>query len=119
MAYEEQVWAPGGAMIRRTLTEWAVSSATYNRPPQGTGTYTATRNARPIKSVSLILDTGGMALTSATTSVYDPAYQFTVGLDQTSTTEYAYTTVDQTTAQFGAISAIPIGSPCEPAILLS
>ncbi|HEV7684380.1 MAG TPA: BPSL0067 family protein [Pyrinomonadaceae bacterium] len=113
MAYEERVYAPGvnGPMIRRTLTDWEVSSATYNRPPQGTGTYTATRNARPTKTVSLILETEGAALTSASTSVYDTTYQFSVGLDQTSTTEYAYTTVDQTTAQSGAISAMPLGSP--------
>jgi RHS repeat-associated protein len=113
IAYEERVYAPasqGGAMIRRTLTDWDVSSATYNRPPQGTGTYTATRNARPTKTVSLILDTGGVALTSASTYVYDASYQFSVGLDRTSTTEYAFTTVDQTTAQTGASSAIPLGS---------
>jgi hypothetical protein len=71
------------------------TSATFNRPPQGTGTYTATRNPRPIKTVNLILDTGGAALTSASTSVYDTTYEFSVGLDRTSTTEYAYTTVDQ------------------------
>jgi len=113
MPYEERVYAPasqGGAMIRRTLTDWAVSSATYNRPPQGTGTYTATRNPRPTKSVGLILDTVGAALTSASTSQYDTTYQFSVGLDRTSSTEYAYTTVDQTTAQTGIISAMPMGS---------
>src|SRR5258705_1826192 len=113
MPYEERVYAPasqGGAMIRRTLTDWAVSSATYNRPSPGTGTYTAMRNPRPTKNVSLILDTGGNALTSASTYVYDLTYQFSVGLDRTSSTEYAYTTVDQTTALNGAISAIPVGS---------
>jgi YD repeat-containing protein len=111
LAYEERVYAPGvnGPMIRRTLTDWEVSSATFSRP-QGTGTYTATRNARPKKTVSLILDTGGSALTSASTYTYDPAYEFSVGVDRISTSEYPFTTVDQSIAQSGAISAIPLAS---------
>ncbi|MBC8030040.1 MAG: DUF4214 domain-containing protein [Pyrinomonadaceae bacterium] len=111
--YEERVYAPvsqGGAMLRRSLTEYAWSSATFSRPSPGSGTYTANRNPRPIKNVGLILDTGGSALTSAATSQYDTTYQFTVGPDRTQSAEYAYTTVDQTTAQDGAISAIPLGA---------
>jgi RHS repeat-associated protein len=113
MPFEERVYAPGqnGAMLRRTLTEFAQSSASYNRPSPGTGTYTAYRNARPIKTVSLILDTGGNALASGTTSQYDLTYQFTVGADRTQTEEYPYSLVDQTTAQTGAISAISLGTP--------
>ena len=116
LAYEERVYAPGinGPMIRRSLTDWAVSSATYDRPqPPGistTGYYTATRNARPKKTVSLVLDTGGVALTSASTSDYDLTYQFSVGIDRISASEYPFTTVDQSTAQSGAISTIPMAS---------
>jgi RHS repeat-associated protein len=112
MAYEERVYAPGvnGPMIRRTLTDWAVSSATYNRPPQGTGTYTATRNARPTKTVSLILDTGGNALTATSTSQYDTTYQFDVGVERTSASDYGFTTVDQNTALSSPIASMPLGS---------
>src|ERR1043166_1170158 len=111
MAYEERVYAPAnGPMIRRTLTDWGISSATYNRPPQGSGTYTASRNARPTKTVSLILDTGGNALTATSTSQYDTTYQFDVGVERTSSSEYSFTTVDQTTAQSGVITSMPLGS---------
>jgi hypothetical protein len=111
MPYEERVYAPasqGGALIRRTLTSWATSDQTYARPPQGTGTYTATRNPRPTKTVNLILDTGGDALMSATTFQYDTAYQFTVGTDRTQSAEYGFRALNQTTAQTAAIDAIPI-----------
>ncbi len=110
--YEERVYAPaseGGAMLRRALIDYAWSSATFTRPSPGSGTYTANRNIRPIKTVSLILDTGGNALTSTTTSGYDTTYQFTVGPDLTQGAEYGFTTVDQTTAQAGAIATIPLG----------
>jgi hypothetical protein len=89
---EERVYAPasqGGAMLRRTLIDYAESSASFSRPYPGSGSYTAYRNPRPTKTVSLILDTGGNALTSASTYVYDLTYQFGVGLDRTSSTEYA------------------------------
>lgn len=111
-AYEERVYGPGpsGPMLRRSLTEYEQASATFARPSPGTGTYTAYRNARPIKTVSLLLDTGGNALTSASTSQYDATYQFSVGVDATSSSEYGFTTVDQTTAQTGAIGSIPLGS---------
>ncbi len=114
---EERVYAPqsqGGAMLRRSLTDYGQTSVIINKPVPpntfNTGTYTAYRNARAIKTVGLILDTGGNALTSASTSQYDTAYQFTVGPDRTQSAEYAYTTVDQSTAQSGGISAIPLGA---------
>jgi RHS repeat-associated protein len=111
MPYDERVYAyDGGPMVRRTLTSWATSDQTYTRPGQGSGTYTATRNPRPTKTVSLILDTGGAALTSAATSQYDTTYQFTYGVDHTQSAEYGFTTVDQTTAQTGVITAIPMGA---------
>lgn len=114
MPFEERIYATasqGGAMLRRNLIEYAQTSATFNRPPQGTGTYTANRNARPIKIVNLILDTGGNALTSANTFQYDTGFQFTVGVDRTQALEYNFTTTDQTTAQTGPIANIPLGSP--------
>jgi RHS repeat-associated protein len=110
MPFEERIYAyQGGPMLRRTLTEYTQSLASYNRPSPGTGTYTAYRNARPIKTVNLILDTGGDALASGTTSQYDTTYQFTVGPDRTQAAEYPYTLVDQSAAQAGAIGDFALG----------
>jgi hypothetical protein len=96
LVYEERVFAPGqsGAMLRRSLTEYEQATASFNRPYPATGTYTAYRNPRPIKSVGFMLDTGGNALTSASTSQYDVTYQFSVGVEKASSSEYGFTTVD-------------------------
>ncbi len=113
MAYEQRIYAPaseGGALLRRTLTKWDKSSGTYNRPSPGTGTYTATRNSRPIKTVSIWLDTGGDALTTTNTFNYDTTYWWNVGLDRTSVSEYGYQLVDQNTAQNGTVDSIPLGT---------
>ena len=114
LPYEERIYAPqsqGGAMLRRTLINYQQSSATYNKPhPQYPGTYIAYRNARPVRNVSLILDTGSDALSSTTTTSYDTTYQFTVGLDATAISEYAFAVVTQTTAQTAAIGSIPFGT---------
>jgi RHS repeat-associated protein len=115
MPIEERIYASasqGGAMLRRTLFEYSQTSATINKPvPQYfPGTYTAYRNARPTKTVNLILDTGGNALVTRSDALYDTTYQFTVGVDATSSSEYAYTTVDQTTAQTCPISSMPTGA---------
>src|SRR5258706_2723798 len=106
LPFDERIYAPaaqGGAMLRRTLIDYEQASATYSRPSPGTGTYTAYRNARPIKTVSLILDTGGNALASTNTTGYDATYQFTVGPDATSSNQYDYASVDPTTAQSATI----------------
>lgn len=113
--FDEQKFDAAGVMLRRTLTEWAQSSATFNKPnPTSTtfnsGTYTAHRNARAVKSVKIILDTGGNALTSAALYGYDLTYQFLTGVELTSSSEYHFAATDQTTAQSGLISAMPIGA---------
>jgi RHS repeat-associated protein len=117
MPVEERIYAPaaqGGAMLRRTLTDYEQGCTNMAKPvppnTSNTGNYTACRNARPIKTVSLILDTGGNALASTTTTSYDATYQFTVGPDATSSSQYDYAAVDQTTAQSGAIGSIPTGA---------
>ena len=115
LPYEERVYAPesqGGAMLRRTLIDYGQTSGIYNKPhPQYPGTYTAYRNPRTNRTVRLILDTGGdYALASTETNTYDGTYQFSVGLDTTATSEYAFTLVDQTTAQTAAITSIPYGT---------
>ena len=80
-------------------------------PPNtfNTGTYTAYRNARLEKTVSIVLDTGGYALYSMNTSTYDGTYQFNVGLDLISLSQFDYALVDQTTAQTAAITAFTVG----------
>jgi hypothetical protein len=112
--YDERIYSPNGTMLRRTLIDYAQSSVSYNKPVPpntfNTGTYTAYRNARPIKTVGLILDTGGNALASTTTTGYDTTYDFTVGSDATSSSQSDFASVDQTTAQTGAINSIPTGS---------
>jgi len=113
MAYEQRIYAPaseGGALLRRTLTKWDKSSGTYNRPSPGTGTYTATRNARPVKTITIWLDTGGDALTTTTTFSYDTTYWWNVGLDRTGSSEYGFKLVDQNTAQNATIDSIPFGT---------
>ena len=113
MVYEERVYAPaaeGGALLRRTLTKWDKSSGTYNRPSPGTGNYTPSRNPRPIKTVTMWLDTGGDALTKTTSFEYDTTYWWNVGLDRTSSSEYEFTLVDQNTAQNAAVDSLPLGT---------
>ena len=114
LPYEERIYAPqsqGGAMLRRTLIEYGQTSGIYTKPhPQYSGNYTAYRNPRTNRTVKLILDTGGYALASTDTNNYDGTYQFSVGLDMTSSSQYSYALVDQTTAQTAEIASIPYGS---------
>ncbi len=115
LTYDERVYdkdpSNGGVMLRRTLTEWAQTSLIYQRPTPTTppiqGTYTAYRNPRPTKNVSLILDTGGDALAKMLTYQYDATYEMTTGLDRTGTTETQFATgIDQTTAQGATIDTL-------------
>ncbi len=107
-----------GVMLRRSLTEWTQTSATYQSPAPCCSitpfNYTAYRNARPSKSVSLILDTGGNALAKKVTYSYGasdpnnaPAIEMTTGLDRTGMSETQFAVgIDQTTAQGGTIDVI-------------
>ena len=116
MIYDERFFAPNpdgskGPMLRRNLTEW--ERTTNPVPPRigiaGDVTETAYRNPRPKKEVSIVLDTGGMALAKTATFFYDTTYQLSTGLDLLVSTESYFADVDQTTAQTGAITAIPPG----------
>ena len=97
MSYEERAYSPGGTMLRRTLTEWATSGPT----PGGYGS--ATRDARPIKTVNIILDTGGDALATTTEMTYD------ADLNVNMTKQYDYVSISQATGQTGAIGSISAG----------
>jgi RHS repeat-associated protein len=118
---EERAYAPasqGGAMLRRTLYQYGVTTSITNKPvPPNTfnsGTYTAYRNARLEKAVSILLDTGGDALAKTDINEYiDNGHQFSTGLDQTASTETHFQPVDQVTAQSGVIASIPAGLTAE------
>ena len=113
--YEERVYAGGqsGAMFRRTLTEFTQTSNTVQAsiPQIDNTTKTAYRNARPTKTVSLILDTGGDALAKTVTYEYaSNGYELTTGLDRTASTESYFASVTQTTSTSGAIGDIQSGT---------
>jgi RHS repeat-associated protein len=113
--YEERIYAPGptGALLRRSIKELDQTSNTVapSIPQLDPTNKTAYRNSRITKHVSLILDTGGNALVK--TVGYEHAangYELTTGLDVTASNEYHFASVDQATAQTGAIAAMPIGN---------
>jgi RHS repeat-associated protein len=97
MAREERVYNSSG-MLRRTLYQLAEDG------PQAGGYATATRNARVIKKVDIILDTGGNALAAATEMTYD------ADLNVISTRHYDYVSISQSTGQFSDIPSIPNGT---------
>ena len=102
LIYDERVSAPNnGPMLRRKLTEWVVDGSVQYDGPRP---MYKTRNPRPAREVEIILDTGGNALAATTT------YQYDADLNVIATNRYAFVEVDQTTAQNGAIGAIPSGS---------
>ncbi len=89
MNYDERVYAPasqGGAMLRRTLSEWIASGPTPG------GAATATRDPRVTKTVEMLLDINGNALASTTT------YNHDADLNTIETKQYDYAQIDQNTA---------------------
>jgi YD repeat-containing protein len=92
-AYDERTYNASGQMLRRTLTEWTVTQSNY-----------AERDARPIKEVSVILDTGGNALASITTTNYD------ADLNEIAINRYDHVSIDPTIAQTGNINSFPLGT---------
>jgi RHS repeat-associated protein len=115
-AVDERIYAPaaaGGAMLRRSVTEFTQSSVNINKPqPPGTinpGFYTAFRNARPTKTVSMLLDTGGDALAKTVTYEYASGYEYTTGLDRTASNESYFASVPPGTALTGPIESIQVG----------
>jgi RHS repeat-associated protein len=118
MPYDERVYARNpdgsrGPMLRRKLTNWIQSTNTVpprpDVPPQNNSSVSAYRNARADREVSILLDTGSQALTKSTSFGYDATFQFSVGLDQTSVTDYGYYVLDSGSAQTSTITGIPSG----------
>lgn len=105
LPYDERVLSATGQVLRRKLSKYAVTGA-------ATGGYVgAQRNARVIKEVEILLDTGtNQALAKTTVYGYDTTYEFTVGVEQTSVEEYDYALVDQSIAQNSDIDSIPLGT---------
>ncbi len=112
MAYEERVYAPSGQMIRRKLTDWAMTPSNAGGFPSGA--QLATRNPRIAREVEFLLDTAtGPALAKSRTYGYDLTYQWSVGVEQTVVNEFAYVEVDLNTAQtiaIGSLGSIPNGT---------
>lgn len=114
---EEKIYAPeaqGGALLRRTLHHYGITTSIINKPVPpntfNTGTYTAYRNARAEKMVNIIFDTGGDALAKTTIHEYiDNGFQFSTGLDQNALVETHFASVPQATAESQPIAAIPAG----------
>lgn len=111
-AYDERVYSASGEMIRRKLTEWTITGSNASGNPSGT--QGANRNARITRVVEMILDTGGgSALAKTTTFGYDTSYQFDVGVEQTSITEFDFVDVVHNTAKtisIGSLDTIPNGT---------
>jgi RHS repeat-associated protein len=97
-AYEERAYSASGQMIRRTLNEWTRSGPL----PGGWGS--ATRDPRTTKRVEILLDIGGNALARTTMISYD------ADLNVIGTNSYDHVSINQTTAQTGAIDSIPVGA---------
>ncbi|MCA1632977.1 MAG: hypothetical protein LC802_04450 [Acidobacteria bacterium] len=104
MAYDERVYAPqsrGGAMLRRTLTEWGVSG------PEPGGHTSAKRNPKVLKTVEVLLDTGaGNPLARTTTYQYGQASQ---PLNVTAVNDHEYVAIPRATAEGGPLGDIPSG----------
>ena len=111
-AFDERSYSPTGQMLRRKLTDWAVTPSNATGNPSGT--QVANRNARVLREVDFILDTsGGPALAKSRTYNYDLTYQWDVGIERTAVNEFDYVDVDQTTAQtiaIGSLGSIPNGT---------
>jgi RHS repeat-associated protein len=93
-AFEERTYKVGGQLIRRALTEWITSG------PQSGGNEYANRDARAIRQIEILLDTGGDALERATTMVYDN------DLNVTETKHYDYASISQATATSNLTSSV-------------
>ena len=111
-----------GDMLRRELTQYdeSVYTYTYTAPgiyPPFTKTVSAYRNARAAKSVSILFEGAGPALSNTGTFAYDTTNEFTTGVDQTSGNAYHYAVVTNTPtdewgstlAKNGTIDQMPIG----------
>jgi RHS repeat-associated protein len=118
MVYEDCFYQyQNGPMLQRHLIGSTYTSRNVTVSFNGqTTTAPALRNPRTTKEVSLLIDTGGEALAKTLTYAYDTRYQLSTGLDRTASTESHFATVDQPTAQFGAISAIPSGMIASTAV---
>jgi RHS repeat-associated protein len=126
LAYDERTYDSGGVMLRRTLTKWAQTQPVVQGPTPNVGgniqptSYTAYRNPRPVRSVSLILDTQETtALAKRIEYFYaaaDPdtanhsnswTIETTTGLDRTGMTESHFAEgIDLSTAKTGSIDML-------------
>jgi len=105
----------GGQLLRREITQHEQKANGYQFSVTcGQSPFTrpiiAYRNARPIKTVSIILEGSGSALAQTNTFNYDTSGEMTTGVDQTMATTTNYVVLDNATAQTGTLAQIPLGT---------
>jgi RHS repeat-associated protein len=114
MPYDERIYGAldaGGVrrLLRRKLTEWGVTGSNANSSFPS-AQQTARRNPRVTKEVAIIFEPGGSALATTTIHEYDPAYEFSTGVNETAINEYDFVTLDPTAAETVAIGSVPLGA---------
>ena len=107
-AYEVRVYSSTGAMLRRKLTDWAVTPSTVTTGPPGPY---GNRNPHIAKEVEIVLEPAtGEAFAKTTTHDYETANQFTTGATETALTEFDFVSMDQATASSASIDSFSPGT---------
>lgn len=108
-AYEERLYASaGGTLLRRKLTDWAVTPSTVTTGPPGPY---GNRNPRIAREVEILIEPAtGEALAKSTTHDYETSNQFSTGATESALTEFDYVATDQTTASSAAIDSFSNGT---------
>lgn len=106
----------GGQLLRREITQYAQKAnsfpfaVTCGQTPF-TKSITAYRNARPTKTVNIILEGTGSALAQTNTFNYDTSGEMSTGVDRILETTNGYVVIDNSTAQSGTLAQIATGNP--------
>jgi RHS repeat-associated protein len=105
----------GGQLLRREITQYAQksNSLTFQGTCGQTGftkAIVAYRNARPIKTVSIILEGSGSALAQTRTMSYDTSGEMSTGVDGILEATNDFVVIDNATAQTGTLAQIPAGN---------
>jgi RHS repeat-associated protein len=107
-AYETRIYSSTGTMLRRKLTDWAVTPSTVTTGPPGPY---GNRNPHMAKEVEIVLEAvTNEAFAKTTTHDYETANQFTTGATETTLTEFDFVSLDQATASSQAIENFSPGT---------
>jgi RHS repeat-associated protein len=116
---QSKAFSSSNAILRRALFDYQESSnsqtlSTTCGQTYVSTSYTAFRNPRQTKAVSILFEGSGSALSTTQTFGYDTTYEYSTGVDKTVEYLYDYAVISNTsssdTAQAGAIGAISAGS---------